>query len=308
MKKVAVANMKGGVGKSTSTMMIADALSLHHGKRVLIIDCDPQSNVSQMILSFPGLENARAANATLTHWVESFGAGAIVGSHQPEILDVSSTISWGVSGLAELKANAKHPPKSKGQVSIWPATPDLRFAELAFDHLFFEAGDLASPTRAMTNYLSGALKEIESNYDVVIFDCPPGFSTLAQAALVLSDIILSPLNVDRVSLWSLKSFWQKGLSETLDLNNPESWYAFLTMVQTRRGAEQERVSVRRDLSNFAKSNKLDLEMPYSVQALRFVRRPALNSFERFNKKYGPVKDHVRRLGDIVVRILEGVET
>ena len=257
MKKIAVANMKGGVGKSTSTMMIADALSLHHGKRVLIIDCDPQSNVSQMILSFPGLENARAARGTLTHWVEGFGTGAMVGNHQPEVSDVSSTISWGVSGLAELKANMKHPPKSKGQVSIWPATPDLRFAELAFDHLFFEAGDLASPRRAMTNHLSGALREIQSNYDVVIFDCPPGFSTLAQAALVLSDVVLSPLNVDRVSLWSLKSFWEKGLSETLELQNSQNWYAFLTMVQTRRGAEQERISVRRDLSNFAKSNKLD---------------------------------------------------
>ena len=101
MKKVAVANMKGGVGKSTSTMMIADALSLHHGKRVLIIDCDPQSNVSQMILSFPGLENARAANATLTHWVESFGAGAIVGSHQPEILVQTNFLSSTIFMLYE---------------------------------------------------------------------------------------------------------------------------------------------------------------------------------------------------------------
>ena len=57
------------------------------------------------------------------------------------------------------------------------------------------------------------MRTVRTMFDVAIFDCPPGFSTLAQSAFVNSDIILSPLNVDRVSLWSLRTFWEQGLDE-----------------------------------------------------------------------------------------------
>ena len=51
MKKIAIAHLKGGVGKSTTTLFLAEQWSLKHKKRVLVIDLDPQSNVSYMLLS-----------------------------------------------------------------------------------------------------------------------------------------------------------------------------------------------------------------------------------------------------------------
>jgi chromosome partitioning protein len=47
MKVIAVANQKGGVGKSTSTINIASILAKKHGKRVLIIDLDPQGHCTK---------------------------------------------------------------------------------------------------------------------------------------------------------------------------------------------------------------------------------------------------------------------
>ena len=46
---VSVINMKGGVGKSTTTVSLAETLALHQRRRVLIIDLDPQTNASIMV-------------------------------------------------------------------------------------------------------------------------------------------------------------------------------------------------------------------------------------------------------------------
>lgn len=302
MIKIAIANMKGGVGKSTSTMMLADTLSLHHSQRVLVVDCDPQANSSQMLLSFPGLKDAKNAERTLTDWVMSFGGSAIDGVANQVQRDAQSTITSNISGLAELKPSRFGGPKSDGQISVWASTPSLRFAELAFDHLFFEAGDFESPRRAMANNIESALQSVEGAFDTVIFDCPPGFSTLAQSALIQSDIVLSPLNVDRVSMWSLKSFWDQGLDDTLGLSARKHRYAFLTMVQSGRGGVDEKLAVRRDLAAYAKDNRIDVEMPFTVQALRFVRRADVDSYRGFNSKYGRLRDHVKRLGNQIIDI------
>ena len=47
---VAIANAKGGVGKSLTTMMLADGLALSYGARVLVIDADPQAGVTKSLL------------------------------------------------------------------------------------------------------------------------------------------------------------------------------------------------------------------------------------------------------------------
>jgi chromosome partitioning protein len=47
---VAISNLKGGVGKSTTTMMLAEGLALR-GKTILVLDLDPQSNSSYMLMS-----------------------------------------------------------------------------------------------------------------------------------------------------------------------------------------------------------------------------------------------------------------
>ena len=50
MYTVSLVNMKGGVGKSTLAVNIADVLARRHGKRVLLIDTDPQFNATQMLV------------------------------------------------------------------------------------------------------------------------------------------------------------------------------------------------------------------------------------------------------------------
>jgi cellulose biosynthesis protein BcsQ len=55
MKKIALFNHKGGVGKTTLTVNIADALA-SAGKRVLLVDADPQCNLTSFYLEEAALE------------------------------------------------------------------------------------------------------------------------------------------------------------------------------------------------------------------------------------------------------------
>src|SRR5579862_2990540 len=85
MKKLALFNHKGGVGKTTLTINIADALA-DAGKTVLIVDADPQCNITSFYIDEPELEellgesNDHGSEATLWSAVKPVveGRGGII--------------------------------------------------------------------------------------------------------------------------------------------------------------------------------------------------------------------------------------
>ena len=67
-----VANLKGGVGKSTTTLMLADGLAYYYGAEVLVVDMDPQANSSQMLLTDRGLQMAFKQGKGVHHLLNQF--------------------------------------------------------------------------------------------------------------------------------------------------------------------------------------------------------------------------------------------
>ncbi len=65
MKKIAVSNQKGGVGKTTVSFNLAKGLSLNEGYKVLVIDNDPQGNLTSSFI-----ENPLSAKANILDWYE----------------------------------------------------------------------------------------------------------------------------------------------------------------------------------------------------------------------------------------------
>ena len=94
MTSIAIMNAKGGVGKSTLTMAIAETLSAFHGLSVLMIDADGQMSLSLMTAPGDALADARARNATLV----GYFAGRLL---RNEDLHWPETVMTGVSDLEE---------------------------------------------------------------------------------------------------------------------------------------------------------------------------------------------------------------
>jgi len=74
---IAVANRKGGVGKSTISVMIAQAFAVWGGKKVLLLDLDSQCNASYILQGGEGWLAAKKANKTIAdYFLDTFDEAA----------------------------------------------------------------------------------------------------------------------------------------------------------------------------------------------------------------------------------------
>ncbi len=300
LKTLAVATLKGGVGKSTTTMMLADTLATHHGLQVLIVDLDAQANASQMILGFAGLKRAKSANKTLTSWVQALA--------RQEREDFFESITPDVCGIEEVRARRSfgwNSNKERGDTAIVAATPELRFAEMDYDQRRFESTRPNASRISMTASLRKGIASLGRAYDLVIFDCPPGFTTLAQSAIGMADAIISPMFEDPVTLWSLISFRDFGLKQTLDVWDRERHRVLFTRVSSS-GARDQRAKVRDDTR--AEFLVLPVHIRNLSQAVSWSERPDPTSHDRFSSKYGSGRQEVIELGNHVVSFIAALPT
>jgi chromosome partitioning protein len=162
---VTVANQKGGVGKTTSTVNFAAALAMH-GLSVAVVDLDPQGNAST----------------------------ALAVEHQVGVRSIYEVL---IDGEAMLEV-AQPAPELPG-LSVVPATIDLAGAELDLVPLVAREFKLR---RALTAYLT-ALEAAGTPLDYVFIDCPPSLGLLTVNALVAGEELLIPIQCEYYALEGL---------------------------------------------------------------------------------------------------------
>ncbi|MGZ5401063.1 MAG: ParA family protein, partial [Nocardioides sp.] len=163
-----VANQKGGVGKTTSTVNIAAALA-QLGQRVLVVDLDPQGNASTAL----GIDHRRGVPSTYDAVVDG-------------------------TPLAEVTTEC---PDIEG---LWvvPATIDLAGAEIELVSLVARENRLH---RAIQGHplVGDAESAGEDRYDFVLVDCPPSLGLLTLNALVAGAEMLIPIQAEYYALEGL---------------------------------------------------------------------------------------------------------
>lgn len=167
--------MKGGVGKTTLAVNIADFLTKRHDKKVLLIDVDPQFNATQCILD----------GDEYVAYIDN-GGHTIV-----DVFDSSSkaTVSVvdGTSDRTPTDLEAIVPFKSSRGFSCLPSKLDLFRYEMA-------------PGQGKELRLKSFLKIRADDYDICIIDSPPTPSVWMASALIASDYYLIPVKPDPISM------------------------------------------------------------------------------------------------------------
>jgi chromosome partitioning protein len=159
----AVANQKGGVGKTTSTVNIAAALA-RTGHHVLVIDLDPQGNASTAL----GLNHVSGTPSTY------------------EVLTDDARIADIVQVCPDIE-------------NLWgaPATIDLAGAEIELVSLVAREGRLA---RALAEYTAEYEGTHGVPLDFVFIDCPPSLGLLTINAFVAAREVLLPIQCEYYAL------------------------------------------------------------------------------------------------------------
>ncbi|MBL6430114.1 MAG: AAA family ATPase [Maritimibacter sp.] len=188
--RVAVANFKGGAGKSTVALHYAHAAALD-GYRVLLVDFDPQATLSHSM----GLTDV-AEDYTVwgimardlireTDRMNDAVVGAESGTALPQRKIPSSIRDL---GLSELRHQDFIKPTAWSTIDIIPSCANAAFVEFAsaqYRHLNPEWSFFA----AVSRYLDGVG---DDDYDLIIFDCPPAIGYQSMNAVFAADMLYIP--------------------------------------------------------------------------------------------------------------------
>ncbi len=164
---IAVANQKGGVGKTTTAINLGTALAAV-GLRVLILDFDPQGNAST-------------------------GLGVKHESRPPG--------SYGLMHGAALVETIRH--TEIPNLDLLPSTVELAGAEYELAQVSRPQYLLQSALRAGGGLGAEMAQDARASYDYILIDCPPALGMLSVNALVAADSLLVPLQCEFFALEGL---------------------------------------------------------------------------------------------------------
>ena len=175
-------NLKGGVGKTTTTVALAETLSAEKRKKVLVIDLDPQTNATTMLI---GEEKWRELNDK-GHTLAQLFKDAL--DPESKKFDLVKTLQKKVSDVS-----------SAATIDLLPSSLDLIDVQ---DELINTPVGKYGAIRPF-DILWRATKDLIENYDVVIIDCPPNLGKITQNGLRMSQGFVIPTIPDILSTYGI---------------------------------------------------------------------------------------------------------
>ena len=165
-KVIAIANQKGGVGKTTTTINLGIGMT-REGKKTLLIDMDPQGSMTIAL----GLKNSDACKYTLTHLIRK--------TLLNESYNISKYIIHHDEGVDYIPSN-------------------IELSEMEFNLMGVISG--------RDFIISNILEPLKEKYDYILLDCGPSLGILNVTALMATDSVIIPVSCEYLPSRGLELF------------------------------------------------------------------------------------------------------
>lgn len=196
-KIISVINLKGGVGKTATTLALGEFLSSEKGKRVLIIDLDPQTNATVALIGEREWKRKDDAGETLLQLFRDK-------IDKTSKFSFSNAVSKKVSSLNIQGLDLL--PSSLGLIDIQDQISTI------------PAGQFYSTTP--TSILKEAVEGHLSNYDYVLIDCPPNLGIITLNGILISDHFIIPTIPDIMSTYGIPQILNRIKDFSTTVNKP----------------------------------------------------------------------------------------
>jgi chromosome partitioning protein len=186
MKIVSFINYKGGVGKSTTAYHIGCALALDHGMKILLVDVDPQTNLTFLCATPERWEDFKNSHGTLASLYQAYLSGQ----------------SYNIKNIIWESPIERAGRKVVEGLDLIPSDVELLGIDLDLQLKTATSNDLSTVARhyvKQRTILHGALQAIKDDYDYILIDCPPNLYLVTQNALATSDCYIVTALPDHLS-------------------------------------------------------------------------------------------------------------
>jgi chromosome partitioning protein len=183
---MAAINFKGGTGKTTVALAIAEGICRSMKKRVAVIDCDFQCSASIALLGRRTLNDLIAKNATMDSLLQT-NLAKKSSAHPGTRLSASAVpAQFCVSEAA-------------GFMHVLPGSPDMPRRERQIVASFLPKSDIHAAYESAAIRMGEQFRSLLEDFDFVLIDCPPGLTLFSEAAIRAADGLVVPTLPNEIS-------------------------------------------------------------------------------------------------------------
>jgi chromosome partitioning protein len=259
---ISLINLKGGVAKTTSAVALAEFLAARHGKRVLLVDLDPQASASFGFITPNQFGTLKEQGKTLTNLFQDH---------------LATTTHFNLDEAIQKNVSKIEPERTTGRVDLLTTGIDMVKIQDAIPQILVATRFATNPI----HILRSVIAPTSSRYDFILIDCPPNLGALTLNAILISHFYIVPTIADTLSTFGLPPLIH--YINTFKASHPDctiQLMGILVTLYTPQGGDQntELANLR---SNQAYTRVFKEPIPKSINAARaFNQAPNRHSLKQ----------------------------